>query len=569
MASTLNADVVAELEPVVDSPLQKQFQTTTVLTEDSGDEFVGLPSGDVTSQNIAQFFAGRYIFLTGATGFVGKVLIEKILYSCPNVAGFYILIRPKRGKSIEERIDHLLGIKLFDRLRNRDPDFSSKIMPINGDIYEPELGISAKDVETLKEKVSIVYHSAASVRFDDPIRLAVEMNVRGTEKILKLCRRLKKLVSAVHVSTAYANCDRTQILESIYPPPTNYQKWTGLIDWMDDASLEKLTPSLLGERPNTYTYTKAIAEHLIAEEAAKEEDPSLRIPMAIVRPSIVGASWKEPFPGWIDNFNGPTGIFAAIGNGLLRVMKGDAEATADVIPVDVTVNVLIASAWFTATQRPDATVVYNCTTGAINRLTWGQMEKVCTATFINNPLDRAIRVPHAVFTKKTMWHSCKRFIDEVLPAYVLDLGLGLMGRKTEFIRLQDRLAKTTTCLEFFTSNGWDFGADNVLQLKKSLSAHDKHTFNFDVAEMDWNEYLENYVIGTKVYALKENIANLPVARKHMRRLRYISWAAQVFLAVLMWRLLVSKTAFARRIWLLIPTASAAIVKALPNVAKAR
>ena len=41
-----------------------------------------------------------------------------------------------------------------------------------------------------------------------------------------------------------------------------------------------------------------------------------------VRPSIVGASWKEPFPGWIDNFNGPTGIFAAIGNGLLRVMKG-------------------------------------------------------------------------------------------------------------------------------------------------------------------------------------------------------------------------------------------------------
>ena len=71
-----------------------------------------------------------------------------------------------------------------------------------------------------------------------------------------------------------------------------------------------------------------------------------------------------------------------------------------------------------------------------------------------------------------------------------------MGRKTEFIRLQDRLAKTTTCLEFFTSNGWDFGADNVLQLKKSLSAHDKHTFNFDVAEMDWNEYLENYVIGS-------------------------------------------------------------------------
>ena len=60
----------------------------------------------------------------------------------------------------------------------QDPDFASKIIPINGDIYEPELGISAKDVKTLEENVSIVYHSAASVRFDDPIRLAVEMNVR-------------------------------------------------------------------------------------------------------------------------------------------------------------------------------------------------------------------------------------------------------------------------------------------------------------------------------------------------------------------------------------------------------
>ena len=38
---------------------------------------------------------------------------------------------------------------------------------------------------------------------------------------------------------------------------------------------------ILGERPNTYTYTKAIAEHLIAEEAAREEDPAKRIPMAI------------------------------------------------------------------------------------------------------------------------------------------------------------------------------------------------------------------------------------------------------------------------------------------------
>merc|ERR1712042_248059 len=276
MASTLNADAEAV---VVESPVAAaQTKIPSLSVEEADDQFEGLPSGDMSCQDIAQFFEGRYIFITGATGFVGKVLIEKILYSCPRVGGFYILIRPKRGKSIEERIDSLLSTKLFDRVRSRDPGFASKIIPINGDIYEPELGISAKDAKTLEENVSIVYHSAASVRFDDPIRLAVEMNVRGTEKILALCRRLNKLVSAVHVSTAYANCDRNQVLESIYPPPTDYQKWTGLIDWMDDASLEKLTPSLLGERPNTYTYTKAIAEHLSPRKEPRRKIPPKGFP---------------------------------------------------------------------------------------------------------------------------------------------------------------------------------------------------------------------------------------------------------------------------------------------------
>jgi hypothetical protein len=69
---------------------------------------------------------------------------------------------------------------------------------------------------------------------------------RGTEKIMALCHRMKRLDSCIHVSTAYANCDRDQVLESVYPPPVDYQKWTNLVDWMDDSTLEKLTPSLLG-----------------------------------------------------------------------------------------------------------------------------------------------------------------------------------------------------------------------------------------------------------------------------------------------------------------------------------
>ena len=53
--------------------------------------------------------------------------------------------------------------------------------------------------------------------------------------------------------------------------------------------LDTLTPSMVKPRPNTYTYTKSLAEYLVVEEATK-------FPICIVRPSIVGASWQEPFP---------------------------------------------------------------------------------------------------------------------------------------------------------------------------------------------------------------------------------------------------------------------------------
>jgi len=58
---------------------------------------------------------------------------------------------------------------------------------------------------------------------------------------------------------------------------------------MDAELVSALTPKLIGERPNTYTYTKALAEYLVQQEAGD-------VNVAIVRPSIVGASWKEPFP---------------------------------------------------------------------------------------------------------------------------------------------------------------------------------------------------------------------------------------------------------------------------------
>ena len=61
------------------------------------------------------------------------------------------------------------------------------------------------------------------------------------------------------------------------------------VRWMDDSMVRDITPQLIGKRPNTYTYTKALAEYVVQQEQDK-------LNIGIIRPSIVGASWQEPFP---------------------------------------------------------------------------------------------------------------------------------------------------------------------------------------------------------------------------------------------------------------------------------
>lgn len=57
--------------------------------------------------SIPEFYNNRDVFITGATGFVGKVLIEKLLRSCPNIKRVFLLLRSKRSKSINQRLEEI------------------------------------------------------------------------------------------------------------------------------------------------------------------------------------------------------------------------------------------------------------------------------------------------------------------------------------------------------------------------------------------------------------------------------------------------------------------------------
>ena len=63
------------------------------------------------------------------------------------------------------------------------------------------------------------------------------------------------------------------------------------------------------------------------------------------------SSWNEPFPGWIDNFNGPVGLMIAGAKGILRTGFADPNTASDHIPIDICIQFLLLAAWFKAVGR--------------------------------------------------------------------------------------------------------------------------------------------------------------------------------------------------------------------------
>lgn len=72
-------------------------------------------------------------------------------------------------------------------------------MPIQGDVTQSELGINHLDQKTLTDNVSIVFHSAATVKFDEALKLSVAMNLLGTKRLVHLCYKMTKLEVSVPI----------------------------------------------------------------------------------------------------------------------------------------------------------------------------------------------------------------------------------------------------------------------------------------------------------------------------------------------------------------------------------
>ncbi|XP_063545398.1 putative fatty acyl-CoA reductase CG5065 [Cydia strobilella] len=333
---------------------------------------------------VQEFYKNAVIFVTGGSGFLGKQLIEKLFRSC-DIKSVYLLLREKKGQTSQERIAKIFQDPVFEILHKRKPDFVSRVTPVNGDITQLRMAISDQDWYTMVNEVTVIFHAAATITFDEPLRVATRTNVRGTMQALLLGKDCKNLKSFVHVSTAYAHATHSRIggtvREDFYDSPGDPRTMVDLVEQLSEEKLAAIKPKLIEDWPNTYAYTKALAEEAVRTMSGD-------LPICIVRPAIVIASNLEPSPGWVDmsSVYGPSGLLLGSGLGVMHTFMAEDGAKIDLIPVDYVNNATIVAGWATAERRKNGQkdIKIYTVSPARNPITWRKyiMDYVNNATIV-------------------------------------------------------------------------------------------------------------------------------------------------------------------------------------------
>ncbi len=300
-----------------------------------------------------------------------------------------------------------------------DAFLREKIVPIDGDVTVPLCGVSEELLETLPGTIDAVVNVSGVVDFDPPIDEALTVNAFGVQNLVALAKKLGN-VPVMHTSTCYVAGDRTGQVDEVDPlefpfpradelqrshwdPAREIAECLDLVQqakqrvddafrqsrFLDEAksNLEERNEPAYGkpleeevarvrrqfveaqlgaagmERaqfwgwPNTYTYTKAIGEQILASSGLR---------FTIVRPAVIESSVRYPFEGWNEGINTSAPLVYAITQGLGQLPTTD-RATLDVIPVDqvATAMILALGALLQGSQRP----VYQAGTSDTNPVT--------------------------------------------------------------------------------------------------------------------------------------------------------------------------------------------------------
>jgi thioester reductase-like protein len=275
--------------------------------------------------------AGHTVLLTGITGFVGKVVLHDLLQRRQELGidRVLVLLRADNHALAQARFRaKVLQSACFAAMPH---GWEERVDVLAGDVTRDACGLDGSAFERVRSRVTHVIHCAASIEFSLPLWNATDTNVTGALHVLELAKRCVRIASFVGVSTAYVTPharpqDRTPFVayEELAALPRDANLlYAGICGGRTDAK------RLLAEtgHPNTYTLTKCLAEHLLVRR-------SDRLPITLLRPSIVSASRRFPMPGWIDSPAAFAAFVTLLGTGRLRVVAGDPDVRLDIVPCD-------------------------------------------------------------------------------------------------------------------------------------------------------------------------------------------------------------------------------------------
>ncbi|XP_047542497.1 fatty acyl-CoA reductase wat-like [Vanessa atalanta] len=473
---------------------------------------------------VQKFYDNAVVFVTGGSGFVGKHMIEKILRSS-NIKKIYILLRVKKGRSVQDRLKIVLDDSVFEELLKEQPNFAEKLQVIEGDCCEDNLGIDEKNWAKLSDEVNVIIHSAATTNFRENMKSATFINIKGTRDILRLAQACKHLKSIVHVSTAYSYATRSRIKgdvrEDFYKSPIPPETMIELANNLDEEKLNAMMKPFLHEWPNSYTFTKAIGEELVR---VMGED----LPICIVRPAIVISAYREPMLGWLDDKNvyGASGMILGLSLGVMRTIIADNNIKIDFVPVDIVSNVIITAAAETQDRhiRGERETIIYTVSGIRNPMTWkeiGDVLQIKTRTIISS---KTLWYCNAVVTPNKFFYFILTVLFHYIPAIIIDGCCMLVGKKARFLTLYRSVHKLSSMFSYFTNNEWKFEDANTLRLHNGLSKTDKIIYNCDMYSVDMIEAGFIWSYGVIKYLIKDDGKNREYAlkkQKIMKILHYI------------------------------------------------
>lgn len=477
------------------------------------------------------------VLLTGATGFLGQALLERLLADHPQTR-IDVLVRPDSTGSAQSRLRGLLHRDAFAPWRSRDGDLAVERALADRVTVLPGSLADAPRVLADRPPYDLVLHSAGDVTFRAGLDEAFATNVTGAAALYEAVCAGGAAPHIVHVSTAYVWTDRVALGEERavehevdWRAESRYaERVRAAVHQVEDA--RRLTDRVLGARAgaaagspervatrladagyerarehgwtDVYTFTKALGERAAEQTCAGA-------PLTILRPTIIEGALARPYPGWLDGFKVTDPLIVAYAKDRLPAFPGWPHSVLDIVPVDVVVNAALASA-----RRPPRAgdVRYlQVGTSVSNPLCLDDFRRYVEGYFAARPW--VDRTGHTVrptpfrfvspdgmrrrLNRAEAWTERARRVAAVLPGrsgVALGLRLGRSARRLAMTQEFVRLYQPYSCSE----TRYDDAALRALDRTRPLA--ERRQEPLDVTTWRWADYL-----GT---------AHLPAVRQLMR-----------------------------------------------------